>query len=283
MGAAESSAASHLQTCRSLAVMRTEAAVLLSQPADAERKYPQPLPFGWRLRHALSYLIGGISFTIASISYFPSISNYSLGGWGFTIGSAAFLYADVIEWALNNHVGCCLDEKYRKDFERLVSQTYSHPETFHGQFQRASPGLNFATSVCGSFLYLLGSVFFIPSTGLLNDGTEIFIYGSALIFLSQSIKVFRQGCNNVNDARDFSFSIHNYANDLPALGVDTGAGIGGLLYLIGSVYFLPENDVSDSVTRTAAFLFTLAGLSFVASGCFIVTRYFFVYPPKFPI
>ena len=268
--------------CRGL-LMTTETTILLSQGADAEHRYPQPLTLGWRLRHSIAYLIGGITFTIASIAYFPSISNYSLGGWGFTVGSAAFLYADIIEWARNNHVGCCLDERYRKDYERQISQIYSHPETFIGQFQRATPGLNFAISVSGSFLYLVGSIFFIPSTGLLSDGTEIFIYGSALIFLSQSIKVFRQGCNNVNDARDFSFRINNYTNDLPALGVDIGAGLGGLLYLVGSVYFLPDYDVSDSVTRKAALLFTFAGLSFLASGCFIVTRYFFVHPPTFPI
>jgi hypothetical protein len=59
-------------------------------PREGE-KYVQPLSFGWRLSHTLGYILGGTTFLLGSIQYYPWISNYSLGGWLFTIGSAGLV------------------------------------------------------------------------------------------------------------------------------------------------------------------------------------------------
>ncbi len=78
---------------------------------------------GWRLWHGINYLIGGITFTLGSIVYFPSLdAKYNgdvLGGWLFTIGSAAFLLADLTEW--NHFRYGCLGSDGKFDQEDLDS------------------------------------------------------------------------------------------------------------------------------------------------------------------
>lgn len=58
-------------------------------------------------------------------------------------------------------------------------------------YKRAEMGINFFFSVIGSTLYLLGSIFFIPSTNKIVLGEWLFIYGSLIIFFSQLWKNYR--------------------------------------------------------------------------------------------
>ena len=141
----------------------------------------------------------------------------------FTIGSAGFLFADLNEWWKNNRAGCAFDGEYADEFEASVGKDFGPKDTTWGSYLRKENGLNFAFSAFGSFLYLLGSIFFIPDTNMLTDGTIVFIWGSSVIFLSQAWKVYRQGLEvkynpQVDDfcRREFKFS--NYLADLPALG-----------------------------------------------------------------
>lgn len=63
----------------------------------------------WRIWHGINYMIGGITFLFGSLAYLPSIDPKINGdvvaGWLYTIGSTAFLFADLTEW---NHYryGC---------------------------------------------------------------------------------------------------------------------------------------------------------------------------------
>ncbi len=193
----------------------------------------------------------------------------------FTIGSAGFLYADLNEWWMNNRVGCLFDANERADFEVAEGFRFGPAETFTGQLRRAENGLNFAFSAFGSFLYLIGSVLFIPRVNAIVQGTYVFIFGSMVIFLSQAMKVLKQGLrpSHLFYSHGRSFSLRHYAEDLPAVGVDACAGLGGLAYLIGSLYFLPQYDTSDAVTVRAAALFTIGGALFTLSGLFLLYRY----------
>jgi hypothetical protein len=212
---------------------------------------------------------------VGSIAYYPWINNFSLGGWMFTIGSAGFLYADLNEWWMNNRVGCAFDSEFRDDFEKQIGNPFYGPSTScWGQYLRKENGINFAFSAFGSLLYLIGSILFIPCTNSIVLGTYVFIYGSLAIFLSQTWKVYRQGLNDGFDPSNRVFQLNNYSADLPALGIDSCAGLGGLAYMIGSIYFLPQFDTNEAVTMTAIDWFTVGGTFFTLSGVFLLYRYF---------
>ena len=259
---------------------------------EPQQRYPIPLSLSWRIVHALLYNTGGITFLLGSLCYFPSMTNYELGGWLFTIGAIGFLIADLLEWYTNNRVGFFDSPLLRAEFEQKMGIYMEPKDTFLGSYQRLENGMNFFYSAIGSFLYLVGSVCFIPETDSIVLGTELFIVGSFVIFTSQSWKIYRQGCSNpivvvegTNGAKcrqDKSFSFSNYASDLPALSVDAGAGMGGLFYLIGSVYFLPEYDITDQDTIRAAALFTVGGWAFTLSAFSILYRYFVVRHVRYP-
>lgn len=106
-------------------------------------------------------MIGGITFFFGSLIYYPSLdSKYNgdvVGGWLFTIGSFTFLLADITEWNFFR-TGCL--GSYDMD---PLNTDY----TINAKFKRAEIGLNFFISVFGSFLYLIGSIMFIPSTNSL--------------------------------------------------------------------------------------------------------------------
>jgi hypothetical protein len=242
------------------------------------KSYLQPLSLLWRINHTIPYLIGGTTFLYGSYQYLPSVSNYVLGGWLFTIGSVGFLYADLQEWWKNNRVGCAFDEEYRDDFELQMGKNFDPPSSICGRFQRAENGLNFAFSAFGSLLYLIGSILFIPSLDAMVTGTIVFIPGSAVIFLSQMCKLYRAGCTfpavGQNRFEERSFDLRNLTGDVPGVGVDLCAGLGGLAYLIGSYLFLPTIAVTQAEILRAALWFLAGGALFTLSGVFIVYRYF---------
>ena len=241
-----------------------------------EDKYPQPLSFAWRVNHTIPYLTGGITFFIGSLAYLTSVSNYELGGWMFTIGSVGFLYADLTEWWKNNKVGCAFDAEFRDDLEERSGKDFEPASTSIGQYQRAENGLNFAFSAFGSLLYLIGSIMYIPEVGAVVEGTIVFIPGSLVIFFSQMWKLYRAGCHPLpgveRKCSERFFELKNLSEDLPAVGVDLNAGLGGFAYFIGSCLFLPG---SGAAIDTAVGWFVLGGTFFSLSGFFIIYRYFF--------
>lgn len=250
-----------------------ESLPLTSSKDDAP--YPEPLTLSWRMRHWIGYMIGGIGFIIGSLAYLPPITNYSVGAWAFTIGSAGFLHADIFEWWKNNRVGCFMDEKQRRNFEVVVGQYMEPRSTFMGSYQRAENGINFFFSAVGSTLYFIGSVLLIPSFNDSVQGTEVYIYGSAVIVLSQSWKLYRSGCSNPQNPMDKRFSMNNWSADWPAFYVDTYAGLGGFAYFVGSIYFLPSIDVSNAITWIGAIWFNIGGVFFTLSGIYMYYRYFY--------
>lgn len=235
--------------------------------------YPEPLSREWRIQHFTAYIIGGTFFFIASFAYLPSLENYSFGAWIFTLGSASFLYADIKEWRTNNKVGCFYDNKLQQDmFENAVGRYMKDSVTTNiGKYQRAENGINFFCSIIGSAFYLLGSFLFIPNLNSILAGSWIFIFGSAIIFCSQTWKIYRAACYNPDNPYDHSFNTDNLHHDIPAVVVDVGAGIGGLFYLIGTVYFLPEHFNETN----AAIWFIFGGLFFSLSGIAMYYRYFY--------
>ncbi len=254
---------------------------LLTNPNENVLERPQsPL---WRLFHGTHYMIGGLTFITGSCMYFPSVYNkyssaFNAGGWLFTIGSFFFLLADLQEWWYYR-VGCCCDRKYRTSLEHENVPLFRNPpDTLRGRYERAEVGINFFISACGSALYLAGSILFIPKfKEELTVGEWLFIIGSTFIYVSQAWKVYRSACTNISDRQDHRFRLSNFLNDLPALGVDGFAGIGGLFYFIGTILFLPSFNISSSDATRAAILFVCGGTCFTLSGFFLQYRHHFTH------
>ena len=237
----------------------------------------------WRLFHGTHYMIGGITFITGSCMYFPDVYNkysyaLSAGGWLFTIGSFFFLLADLQEWWYYR-IGCCFDGKYQPALEFHSATLFRHPRnTLRGRYERAEVGINFFVSACGSALYLAGSILFIPTFSKeLVLGEWFFIIGSTFIYVSQAWKVYRSACTNVNDRNDRRFRLSNLLNDIPALGVDGFAGIGGVFYFFGTIFFLPSLNKTDPDAVRAAILFVCGGTCFTLSGFFLQYRHHFTH------
>lgn len=232
------------------------------------KTYPEPLTLTWRRFHGVTYMIGGVTFLIGSTEYLPTLSGYLIGGWMFTIGSACFLAADLFEWWKNNRIGCCFDDGYEESFEQYNAKVFTQPKnTPEGRWQRAENGYNFALSALGSFLYLVGSVMFIPELNTMVPATWVFIFGSIVISVSQTWKLVR--------------SRQQWTVDPWASGVDAFAGLGGLSYFAGSIYFLPQIDISTGMTWAAARWFVAGGCFYAFSGVCMCYRYFCTEQPIF--
>lgn len=257
--------------------MSTEETHLIAFPGDNILERPQsPL---WRLFHGTHYMIGGLTFVSGSCMYLPSVFHkysaaFSIGGWLFTIGSFFFLLADLQEWWYYR-VGCCFDRKYRSLMESQNAHRFRHAATsLSGRYERAEVGLNFFMSACGSALYLAGSILFIPAFEKeIVLGEWFFIVGSSFIYLSQAWKVFRAACTNPHNVQDRRFRLSNLLNDVPALGVDGFAGLGGVFYCIGTIFFLPQFNTTDAGALRAAILFICGGTCFTLSGLFLQYRH----------
>jgi len=211
----------------------------------------------WRLYHGINYMIGGITFLVGSLMYFPEVNGLETGGWLFTVGSAAFLLADLHEWWFNR-VGCCGDRGNCVDGPDLRAAAVGQ-----GQSPGACNGINFFWSVIGSALYLAGSIAFIPELDSLLAGQWLFIVGSAFIFTSQYAKIHRGGG-----------ALAVWREDAAAFVVDAMAGVGGVFYFVGTILSLPAYDPDDAATTRYADLFTLGGLAFSLSGLALNYRYF---------
>jgi hypothetical protein len=86
-------------------------------------------------------------------------------------------------------------------------------------------------------MYLIGSIFFIPATDMIVAGETFFIYGSLVIFLSQTWKVIRTARFDYKNKDDTSFKLSNLKEDALGFWVDFFAGTGGFFYMIGTIFF----------------------------------------------
>ncbi|CAF1389038.1 unnamed protein product [Didymodactylos carnosus] len=239
----------------------------------------QPQSIKWRVFHCTHYMLGGLLFITGSCIYFPLIINQNFnspngGGWLFTIGSFFFLLADIQEW-YSYRIGYYF-KKYRTVYETIDDDLIHYSNnTPRGKYEQAITELNLFMSVCGSALYLTGSIFFLQMFAkYLIIGEWLFIIGSAVIYISQCWKLWRSGCTNVHNRQDQTFSIYNLLNNIPTFGVDFFAAIGGIFYFMGTVLYLPTFNKSDWDEPRVSRLFVAGGICFTISGLCLIYRYY---------
>ena len=93
-------------------------------------------------------------------------------------------------------------------------------------------------NVIGSALYLVGSVCFIPEVNRMDWGLGLFIIASGFIMGAQGWKIVRL-FNGVNGEAKPLKEI--YGENKTGIMVDFFAGVGALMYFVGSFLFQKVN------------------------------------------
>ena len=209
---------------------------------------------------------------------------YELGGLTFSIGSLFLLIADTMDWWLNNRVGCFCSGSMIDEYEQKVGYVYGPSNSACGAWKRSENGIAFFISVCGSFLFTLGSILFVPDlpaiagTPLGIDvivlGDNLFIAASACFFVGHGWIVYRHGCIDPADESVRAFKFSNWLTDIPAFGRHACASIGGFIFIVGTIYFLPQYDTDETKGVVAASLFVAGSAFFIFVGLFQAYRFY---------
>jgi len=235
----------------------------------------------WRVFHGTSYLFGGLLFICGSCMYFTNVianNSWALeaGAWLFIIGSVCFLVADLQDW-LYYRISLFFARKSRQTNSAVRDNTHVRKEqnSFFNRCRQVRIELNYLTSITGSVLYVIGSIFFLPKySDSVIVGDALFIAGSAVIYLSEGWKIHRLACTNVLDSNDTRFRYRNIISNLQAIFISIFAGFGGVFYFIGTILFLPQYNTTDFSENRSGGLFLCGGVSFSLAGLLLQYRYY---------
>jgi hypothetical protein len=182
----------------------------------------------------------GVLFLLGSFCYLPEWNKRALGAWFFASGSVGFMYLDTFALLTTLRTG------------RVAATA---PDTPWGGSLRVEQGFNLLTALFGNFLYLAGSILFIPSYPAEHRvGTIIFIVGSVALMVAQGWKV-------LSYAKPADFHI------------ELGFGLGATAYLIGSVLFLPVLCKSAHDIEIAARTYVVGSVCFLYGSLAVAYGY----------
>jgi hypothetical protein len=178
------------------------------------------------------YVLGAVSFEVGSIVFMPAIANVAIGGWLFTLGSSAFVAMDLLQLSLENvTIG-----------EQMKPMT--------------------VVSFLGSILFLIGSILFIPAQTVVL-GTKLFIVGCGIFTALAGWKLFNDKLLRLTQGVTL---ISSDNHDHRALWVTALGGLGAVLFLIGSVLYLPDIDVNRDTDWTAWAFFQVGSTLYTVSA-----------------
>lgn len=190
---------------------------------------------------AITYISGCIAYVIGSVFYLPILEdNVNIGAILFIIGSMMFSivsFHDLIE---------CF-RKYNSDHD---SSSECDKDGF--KHMNAIELLVTICNLCGSLLYTVGSILFLPSIYLSKAGAWNFIIGSSLFLLG----AFTSPQQNTPSMLVLFYSNIN----------STSFVIGSLLFLVASIPYLWDLDYTDD-TRT---LYTFVANEFIIGSIFFL-------------
>ena len=127
--------------------------------------------FRWETLNAVIYKIGGVTFIVGSILFFPRFEEYGdLGVWTFFGGSLLYLVV----------TGHDLAEVWRRWRGRAEHDRDEILER-----------ISAASYAWGTVLFTVGSVFFLSKVGWFTAGAWCFVIGSLLFVLGACINVLQ--------------------------------------------------------------------------------------------
>jgi predicted membrane channel-forming protein YqfA (hemolysin III family) len=193
--------------------------------------------FIWEALNASTYIVGALCFVVGSVFFLPTLEKYAAAGaWLFMIGSLVYLAVSLHDFA-----------------ETLI---YYRNNRRHGR-KTILEFLTVTGYVIASVLFLLGSVFFLPSMFKEAWGAWGFIIGSALFAVGAVISV-----TQITEA-----SMLICLQLLNAVAICFV--IGSILFLIPSIPYLWSVDESNLTQKLFTYLaaqLIFASLLFLAGG-----------------
>lgn len=197
----------------------------------------------WEKTNAILYNVGGVSFVVGSIFFFPVLGDYEdVGAWIFFAGSLLYL-------VVTGH-----------DMAEVIRHRKSHASRDPGDVFEAVAAVSY---VMGTLAFLLGSVFFLSAVGLLVAGACLFIFGSALFTLGACVNVLQ-----ITEAPSMrALQLMN----LTAISFV----VGSVLFLVASVPYLWHLNSAGDRTTLFGFLawqYVVGSALFLLGGLFNYRR-----------
>ena len=197
----------------------------------------------WEKINAILYNVGGVSFVVGSIFFFPVLGDYEdLGAWTFFAGSVLYFVVTGHDMAeVIRHWKSRASRDSVDIFEAVAAVTY----------------------VMGTLAFLLGSVFFLSAVGLFVAGAWLFIIGSALFALGACVNVLQ--ITQAPSMKDLQLM------NLTAISFI----VGSVLFLVASVPYLWHlNSVGDRTTLFGflAWQYVVGSVLFLLGGLFNYRR-----------
>lgn len=237
--------------------------------------YLPPLPYIWNFMHVLLYVLGGSAFLIGSACYMPRADHPAKGAYLFIMGATGFLLSDLVD-CRESIYDCYVEQKSK----RRQFRNYKKKNIFELIWSDEDT-LGACLMALGSTFYFVGCVLFVPSLNHVVLGDLLFIIGSIVIDFAEGWKIYRLGSSQYSvvtgelERVPFEWKIV-FAGNLTLFYADLCNFFGVLIFLVGSIFFLPHIDITNPHTdeRRAASLFIIGSFLFVVCGFFMFYDYF---------
>jgi len=188
----------------------------LGDSEDAEAQ------FKWETINAILYKLGGLTFILGSVLFYPSLQQYTdIGAWTFLIGSLLYLVVTAHDY-----------------FEVLRNWRRENAHTRYDVLERVAA----AGYLFGTLLFTVGSVLFLNSINQTVAGAWCFIIGSLLFVVGSSINVLQiLRSDNIVTMQLMNLTAVSFV-------------VGSVLFMVASIPYLWDFQAQSDQTQMFRFL-----------------------------
>lgn len=218
------------------------------------------------LKHIL-FFHGGLLFLLGSICFYPSmydvtILSIHIGAWCFVVGCVFFAFASILDfiqhmqqkYSSTDQIVLLADEekgRINTSLSRKSTSSLSSKDNSSGDESELDPESNFIlakaiisfVNIFSAVSFVVGAMYFLPRFYEQNEriGCYGFIIGCIILCLSSSYMILALR--------------ESICQSLSTL-------IGSILFIVGSIFFLPEYLVLDGGVVLAVNFFTIGSIFF---------------------